>query len=134
MKRLSSLAILLMGIVLHTNGQEINSRLPCSNAEAWQYTNEYSKDWEEIILCDLSDDPATWSWYYNYKSNKKGLQKIKVIRFWADEELRKSYLLFTLPNNINKYKLTLDESKNIMMEKVEGDMSKPYEKYYTKMF
>lgn len=111
----------------------MNTPEPCAGGEAWQCVDPETGQWEEIYLCDINpNDRASWTWYYNYKGNKKGVQTIKIISEWlTDSQMN---ILVKLPNNPNKYKIVLNKgSRDLVMEKVEGNMSIGYYRHYTRI-
>ena len=125
---------LLLTFNAFSQKRKIYSKLPC-NAEVWQVSLDYvdSDGWEEILVCDLNPkDPSTWTWYYNFKSNKKGILKLEVLNFWQDE--KGAQALVKIPNNPNKYKISqITGTKDLKMEKVEGNMDLPYYKEFEKI-
>ena len=76
---------------------------------------------------------STWTWYYNYQENKKGVLKLTVLSHWIDDFKSVNFLV-KIPGNPNKYKISqLGQTKNMKMEKVEGNLDIEYYKEFFKI-
>lgn len=135
MKKILFVALLFISV--GAQAQKIMSNVPCAGSEVFQcreIVGDFeSVNWEELIVCDLiPKDVSTWSIYYNYKGNKGGNIKMKILSYNLEKE--SFYLLLLMPKTNHKYRVTLTgKGKDIKMSLVEGNLSKPYNKEFEKL-
>lgn len=103
----------------------------CRNPKRWVFTDTTAKgrNWEELVLCE---EAGIATWYHNYEGNKGTVLALRTLNHYAPEAGKEVFVV-SLPNPRFKYKIYLHNRSGLIMEKIEGNLTRPYRKVFQRV-